>query len=278
MITEQQRIDRRLGIGGSDMPIILGLSNYKTPYQLYLEKIGESDDSQESTQAQRLGSALEDDIKQEFELQHNVTIETPDTRIHPFYEFMRANVDGYIPFYDAIWECKTTTYKSNDEWRSNGIDTIPDRHIIQAAFYCAVFNCQRAYISVFFTVTDLRELVFERNLELEEQIIDRATIFWNCVQTRTPPEPLREIDIRLMYPAHQPSKVKVIKKPIADQLSSLADTRFKIKHLNAAEETYKFNIMRYMEDAEELVDESGKPLVSWKANKRGARTFLMKGV
>ena len=40
MITEKQRQERKLGIGGSDMPIILGLSTYKTPYQLYLEKTG----------------------------------------------------------------------------------------------------------------------------------------------------------------------------------------------------------------------------------------------
>ena len=50
MITQQQREERKLGIGGSDMPIILGLSNYKTPYQLYLEKIGEAESTYEDTE------------------------------------------------------------------------------------------------------------------------------------------------------------------------------------------------------------------------------------
>jgi hypothetical protein len=43
------------------------------------------------------------------------------------------------------------------------------------------------------------------------------------------------------------------------------------------EEQYKFNIMQFMQDAECLVDKEGRPIISWKANKRGSRTFLVKG-
>jgi hypothetical protein len=32
-----------------------------------------------------------------------------------------------------------------------------------------------------------------------------------------------------------------------------------------------------MQDAECLVDETGKPILSWKADKRGSRRFLLKG-
>ena len=50
-----------------------------------------------------------------------------------------------------------------------------------------------------------------------------------------------------------------------------------IENVIEVEEEYKFNLMKFMEDSECLVDEEGKPIVTWKANKRGSRTFLMKG-
>ena len=33
---------RNMGIGGSDASVIMGLNSYKSPYQLWLEKIGEA--------------------------------------------------------------------------------------------------------------------------------------------------------------------------------------------------------------------------------------------
>jgi len=81
-----------------------------------------------------------------------------------------------------------------------------------------------------------------------------------------------------MYPKHDPEKTKPVEPEIAEQLTTLADTRFKIKQLSEVEDRYKFNIMQFMQDAECLVNESGQPIVTWKANKRGSRTFLMKGV
>ena len=39
MITEKQRLERKKSIGGSDVAAILGLSPWKTPGDVYLEKI-----------------------------------------------------------------------------------------------------------------------------------------------------------------------------------------------------------------------------------------------
>jgi putative phage-type endonuclease len=278
MITEQQRRDRQLGIGGSDMPIILGLSSYKTPYQLYLEKIGESNEIQEESVVQRRGRKLESFVRSEFEEEYKVKVETPDTLIHPTYSFLRANVDGYIPELNAIWEGKTSIPSNFREWQDNDESVIPLRHMVQLAHYCAVSNADKAYISVFFSTIDLRHLIYERNLQIEQKIIEAAKEFWNCVENRIPPEPTKQIDLRLMYPKHNPDKTKTITPIIAQQLTTLTETRFKIKELSEVEDEHKFNIMQFMEDAECLVNESGQLAASWKSNKRGSRTFLLKGV
>jgi putative phage-type endonuclease len=278
MITEQQREERKLGIGGSDMPIILGLSSYKTPYQLYLEKIGEDSTDYEMTPFQYWGHQLEGIVRDEFSKRNNITVECPDTVIHPFHPFLRGNVDGFIPEWNAVLEVKCASSFMANEWGEDGSDIIPMPYLVQVAHYCAVLNADCAYIAVLIGGNDYREYKYTRDATLENKVIDAAQKFWECVQKRTPPEPINQIDLKLLYPKHDPEKMKVIEPEMAEQLTTLYDTRFKIKQLNEVEEKYKFNIMQFMQDAECLTDHSGRPIVSWKANKRGTRTFLMKGI
>jgi putative phage-type endonuclease len=278
MITDQQRLERQLGIGGSDMPIILGLSNYKTPYQLYLEKIGESLPSNEMTSNQYWGHKLEHIIREEFSLRNNVDIQIPPSVVHKDYDFLRGNLDGYISEWNAVLEVKCSSQFMANEWGEDGSDTIPMAYLVQVAHYCAVTNADCAYIAVLIGGNDYRQFKYVRDFELETHLIEKAKTFWNCVQNKTPPEPINQIDLRLMYPKHNPEKTKKIAPEFYEQLNVLADTKFKIKQLTEVEDRYKFNIMQFMQDAECLVDETGKPIVSWKSNKRGSRTFLLKGV
>lgn len=278
MITEAQRKARMLGIGGSDMPIILGLSSYKTPYQLYLEKIGETLPEERESDLQYWGNQLEAIVRDEFIKRHGVEVQTPDTLHHPDYDFMLGNLDGFIPQYNAVLEIKTTNQFMAKEWGESGSDIIPLSYLVQVAHYCAVTNAEGAYIAVLIGGNDYRELCYTRDLALEARLIEEGCKFWSCVQTRTEPTPINIDDLRLKYPSHTPEKTKTIIPNVAQQISALSETRFKIKELNDVEEKYKFNVMQFMEDAECLVDESGRPIVSWKANKRGSRTFLMKGI
>lgn len=278
MITEKQRAERALGIGGSDMPIILGLSSYKTPYQLYLEKTGIVEPDDEMSNFQYWGHALEDVIRKEFAMRNNVTVECPETIVHPFHDYMRGNVDGFIPEWNAILEVKCSASWMASEWGEDGSDVIPMQYLVQVAHYCAVMNADCAYIAVLIGGNDYREFKYTRDLVLEARIIDAAKSFWECVQTRTPPAAINQVDLRLMFPKHDPEKTVTAEPEIQEQIATLAETKFKIKQLSEVEDQYKFNIMQFMQDAEVLVNDEGTPIVSWKANKRGSRAFLMKGI
>lgn len=281
MITEQQRIERKLGVGGSDMSIILGLSSYKTPYQLYLEKISDSLDTEEPTEPteqQYWGHQLEGIIRDEFAKRNGVSVETPDSIMHPDHDFLRGNVDGFIPQWNAVLEVKCANQFMAGEWGEEGSDVIPMRYLVQVAFYCMIMDADCAYIAVLIGGNEYRQFKYERDLELEGMLKREAMTFWQRVQDRNPPEPTNHVDLRLMYPKHDPEKTKTINKPIIEQLTKLSEIKNKIKQLSVDEETYKFNIMQYMEDAECLANESGQAVATWKANKRGSRTFLLKGV
>lgn len=85
---------RRTGIGGSDVAAILGLSPWRTPYQVWEDKTGRSDD-QEETPALYWGRLLEDPIRQAYADRTGLTVTKPDrmftSEAHPF---MLANLDG----------------------------------------------------------------------------------------------------------------------------------------------------------------------------------------
>ena len=277
MITDEQKEQRKLGIGGSDMPIILGLSSYKTPYQLYLEKKGIISDGDKMSPVQYWGNRLESIIRDEFALRNNVTIETPDTIIHPFYDFLRANLDGYIKEWESVLEVKFATQFMAQEWGEDGSDFIPMAYLVQVAHYCAITNADSAYIAVLIGGHDYRQYKYSRDLELENTLFKAASDFWDAVQKDLPPPAVNQIDLKLMFPSHQVGKSVNVSEDIFEHLKNLNEIKKKIKELQEIEETNKFNIMQYMNDAECLTDEDGRPLVTWKANKRGSRTFLLKG-
>ena len=278
MFTEQQIEERKLGIGGSDMPVILGLSTYKTPYQLYLEKTDLIKVDEEMSSFQYWGHQLEAIIREEFAKRNNITVEVPKAQIHPFHSFLRGNIDGFIPEWNAVLEIKSSSQFMSNEWGENGSDVIPLAYLVQVAHYCAITNADCAYIAVLIGGNDYREYKYTRDLELEETVIDAAKEFWNYVQSKTPPPPVNQIDLKLMFPRHKSEKTIIAQSDITEILTNLADTRLKIKELSQIEEKYKFNIMEFMQDSECLTDQSGKPLVYWKSNKRGTRTFLVKGI
>jgi putative phage-type endonuclease len=277
MLTEQQLKERQLGIGGSDTPIIMGLSSYKTPYQLYLEKTGEIKPDNEMTEAQYFGHKLEPIIREEFALKNNVAVETRGSIVHPEHTFLRGNIDGFIPEWNAVLEIKTASAFMEHELREEEPGPLLYQYLLQAAHYCIVTNADCAYIAVLIGGSRYRQFKYSREKELENKIIETAQMFWEKIQSKTPPEPINQIDLKLMFPKHDPEKTVTVEPPVLEQLTNLNETRFKIKELSQLEEKHKFNIMQFMQDAECLVDGSGNPIVSWKADKRGTRRFLLKG-
>ena len=104
MLTEEQRLRRREGIGASDSSIIMGYSTYKTPYQLYLEKTGLVSDEDEQTEQQYWGNALEAAILRRFEEENRCSLTFSDTVYHPDFPYIFANLDGWIPATQSVVE------------------------------------------------------------------------------------------------------------------------------------------------------------------------------
>jgi putative phage-type endonuclease len=189
--------DRRGFIGGSDVPAILGVSPWTTPYELWCEKTGRDsgvDDSR--SKFLRRGKMLEplviDMVRQELGVEVPLTNQRYTDEQHPW---MRAEID--FEWFDEFGnlqngDVKTVHPFAASEWGAEGTDEFP-------AYYCAQFQWglgikpqrQSCLVAALIGADDLRFYRVERDDELIAEIRRRALIFWrDHVLADVPPEPV----------------------------------------------------------------------------------------
>jgi putative phage-type endonuclease len=188
MLTEKQLSERHLGIGGSDVSAIMGLSGYQDKFDVYLQKIGLGEPV-DSNSAMEWGNLLEPVLIKQYERTMEVEVTQPaETFVHPEYSWMRANVDGLIVGKNAILECKTTSSYQFAHWQKERYNLTPWPYYLQVAHYCAVLNADYADIVVLVGGNDLKLFRYERHMEVEKTLIQKEKEFWeNHVMTETPP-------------------------------------------------------------------------------------------
>lgn len=91
----RERLEERRGlIGASDMPIIMGVSPYKTPYELWLEKTNKVPIDQTTNFAIDKGNAWEEPARARFSQKSGIKFE-PKNFTHPEHPLHSASLDGY---------------------------------------------------------------------------------------------------------------------------------------------------------------------------------------
>src|SRR5690349_18206306 len=108
---------RRLGIGGSDVAPILGLSKWASPLDIYLRKRGEQPE-QDDNEAMLWGRALEPVIRQQYAERTGRIVRVPEAAlVHPQLTFARANLDG-VTDDGRVVEVKTA--RTAQDWGEPG--------------------------------------------------------------------------------------------------------------------------------------------------------------
>lgn len=197
---------RKTGIGGSDTASILGISPWRSKLELYDDKVGNEPriKANFNSMAKDIGHMAEPYIRYQvvpFLLNKlgvkNFKIEE-DSRMfrhgNPEYSFAIADVDGLISVDGklGILELKTTNFRNRhaiDQW-NDGI--VPPYYMCQLRHYMAVMNLDFAYICCSWGLNPMTEatlLYVERNLDLEEQLMDAEKDFWeNNVLAKKEPD------------------------------------------------------------------------------------------
>ncbi len=173
---------RRNGIGSSDAPIIMGVSPWKTPYQLWEEKSFGVTDQVENPSMTR-GKNLEEVARKEFEKEMN-TIVFPKNVQHELAAWVRASLDGIDLEGNVMVEIKCPN-KSDHLLALSG--KIPDKYFPQLQHQMMVTGLPGMYYYSFDGKEGISVEV-ERDCRYIETLWKEEQKFWDMVQNITPPE------------------------------------------------------------------------------------------
>lgn len=176
---------RAIGIGGSDAAVIMWMNQYKSPYQLWLEKTGQVEPPDLSgNQYVYWGTKNEANIADWFQEETGKKVKRLGTLRSKEYPFMLANVDRTVVGENAGLEIKTAGVRQYRKWKD---DEIPDAYYCQCLHYMAVTGADYWYIAVLLGGNEAKWKRIERNEEDIQHLIMAETDFWKLVETRTPP-------------------------------------------------------------------------------------------
>ena len=293
LINQDFTLDRTKYIGGSDIGAILGLSKFRTPLEVWLEKTGKETKQADSLPL-RFGSFAEDFVASEysratgFELLHDESI-----HLHPHHAFMSAHIDRFVMgngLGDAlnnepnpellqrsgdarthlpikILECKTANPFSASHWGEAGTDQVPMSYLCQCIWYMAITGIERADLAVLFGNSDFRIYEIARDKELEDLVIEKAIAFWHdYVLKDIPPPPTNEQDCQTLFSKGDATLSVQATKDTAELAKRLHRLNSEIAVHEEQVSAIKQSIMNVMGNAE-LLTYQDQILASWKAPK-----------
>jgi putative phage-type endonuclease len=269
--------DRSKYIGGSDVGAILGLSPFKSPLAVWMEKTGKEVKVVDSLPL-RFGSFVEEFVANEyakatgFALRHDESI-----YIHPIHPYMSAHIDRFVHEEGLhmpatkILECKTANPFSRAQWGEVGSDQVPMSYLCQTVWYMSVTGIEKTDLAVLIGNTDFRVYCIARDRELENLVLEKAHHFWHEHVLKDIPPPVQTPeDCQLLFQRGDPSKTLEANAKTLALLERLQTLQYQG---NACEEeitTLKTQIMAQMQDAEVLAHQ-GQVLATWKAPKASYR-------
>jgi putative phage-type endonuclease len=177
---------RRTKIGASDAPVIMGVSPWKTPYELWFEKI--SGAKQEQTSSMARGVALEESARQRFQVKMGILM-MPKVVLNTKREWQMASLDGISFDGLSILEIKHAN-KEVFEMALKG--ELPDYYNIQIQHALDTTGAAKCYYVVSDGTKDTYVEVFP-DKDLIKAIRVKNEKFYEYITSKEPP-PLNEKD------------------------------------------------------------------------------------
>lgn len=207
---------RQNGIGGSDVPGIVGLSDYASPWQVYLDKLGELPDRR--TDAMDWGLRLEPVVRDWFTESTGITVTRCGLLANVDRPWQIGSIDGETGD-GGVLEVKTTSVFRAPEWADG---QIPDDAELQTQHYLDVTGYDHAWVAVLIggQRPELRRL--DRDDNLIGQLRGIEAEFWSRVVDRRPP-PVDGLDttrrvLNGRWPHVDPDSVRILNPADLDPL------------------------------------------------------------
>lgn len=266
--------DRRLWLGGSDAPVILGVSPWKTALELYMEKTGQAaPDEPDAAQLRRFarGKAFEPIITTLVvdELRgrgHDVEVLATGQRYaDEALPYLAAEIDVelLVDGEPVNGEIKSVHPFAAKSWGEPGSDEIPLAYFAQVMHGLSVRPRPRALVAALIGTDDLRIHWVQADAEIIANMREREREFWQRIQDRNPPEAATVGDALLLHPRDDGTAIEADAE-ILQTFNALREAKALAKEADAAIDAMSDRLRLFMGAATTLTS-GGKVLATWKA-------------
>jgi len=189
---EKDKAERRKGIGGSDVAPILGLSPWKKPIDVWLDKKGLVDELPTGNRAfiMQLGLDLEPVISKLYKRQtgKRLILPFPIRWQHKQHPLLLATPDRFVEGESMGVELKSESAYS-DKFGDPGTDEVPPYYLLQVAHYMHVLDYETWDIAVLHGGARFAIYTVKRDRELEQAVTEQVLAWWERHMIKdTPPE------------------------------------------------------------------------------------------
>ncbi len=259
------QLDRSTYLGGSDVAPILGISPWRTPLDVYLDKI---QPRKEETDPGRLkvlnrGKRMEpyviDLLAEETGLE---IIRRGERYLDPDLDFIAAEIDAEAATGENI-EIKTVSPFKAREWGEEQSDEIPLHYAAQAMHGMMVTSREVCVFGVLIGGDDFRVYRIERDDVTIDAIRQKEIEFWAQVQARQAPEPSTVSDIFHLFGTKDSGLAIEAPDALQADVIALKSLKEDAKHLDGQIELREARIKLHMADAS-ILTMQGQPVLTWK--------------
>lgn len=258
------QLDRAKYLGGSDVAGILGISPWRTPLDVYLDKVQPRKDPPSPakqkifSRGQRMEPYVIDLLSEETGL---VIAKRGERYLDPELPYIAAEIDAEAESGENI-EIKTCSPFKAREWGEQQTDAIPVHYTAQAMHGLMVTGKQVCVFGVLIGADDFRVYRVERDDETIAAIREKEIQFWEMVTTLTPPPVTAVSDVMRIFDRDVGTGIEADGKAL-DALLHLRELHARKKELSDEIEFAEQKLKIFMQD-NSYISLQGKQLATWR--------------
>jgi len=288
---------RRAGIGGSDIGVLMGLNPYKTPYQLWMDKTGRSQDD-EAGEPAYWGNVLEEVVAKEYAKRTGLKVQRVNGILqgaaHPValanidraVTIVSRRDDGRLMNHRAHWkdgrlqgaerllECKTAhaLAAGRDEWGEAGTDQVPPSYWAQCQWYMGITGVHTTDLAVLFGGQKFFIYTIEFAKDLFDQMLKDAIAWWERhVVADIPPDPQSGDECRQRWNKSLAGKATEISREALRAIEDIKRLKAELKDIDSAIDLSEKILLAEMCDSDTATF-GGQIVATWRNNKPSLKT------
>lgn len=257
---------RRIGITATDVVAIMGLSKYRSAFDVWTDKMMEPDLDAEIGEAGRWGIRLEEPVAREWAERHNVRLRRVGLIANDEQPWAIASLDRLVhgcPDGRCAVEVKTRNHHVADQWDAG----VPADVLAQVRWQLLVSGLDHVHVAALIGGQRLVEHVVVRDHDHETAMLDAARMVHQSVLDGTPPNLPPELWTTAFLDARHPNREGDVEVPAdtVDLVDRFDELAAQAKAISDEREAIRTKLVGLLGDGDAATVD-GSPLYSFRAS------------